>query len=86
MSVPRVSVVIAAFNAEEFIEQSIESILAQSFTDFDCIVVDDASTDRTRDVVTGLAERDSRLVLLESPRNEGPAAAEIKALLRAAVR
>ncbi|MBX3024837.1 glycosyltransferase family 2 protein [bacterium] len=69
MSAPRVTVVIPAFNRERFVGAAIESILAQSYPDFELLVIDDGSSDRTRDVVR--ACRDPRLRLLCHERNQG---------------
>jgi glycosyltransferase involved in cell wall biosynthesis len=72
---PLVSVIMPAFNAELFIQESIESALAQTVDDLEVLVVDDASTDRTRAIVDELARRDSRIRLLKVERNSGPAVA-----------
>jgi glycosyltransferase involved in cell wall biosynthesis len=48
---PRVSINIATYNREAFLAQAIESVLNQSFTDWEIIIVDDGSTDNTREVV-----------------------------------
>ena len=47
---PLVSVVIAVYNGESYLAQAIESILAQSFQDYELILIDDGSTDRTREI------------------------------------
>lgn len=52
---PAVSVILPAYNVEEYIDEAIQSILAQTFTDFELIVVDDGSTDRTLEIVRGYA-------------------------------
>jgi glycosyltransferase involved in cell wall biosynthesis len=61
---PAVSVVMPAYNAEDTIAEAIESVLAQTFEKFELIIVDDGSTDGTRDVVSSF--RDRRVVLVEN--------------------
>jgi len=53
----RVSVIIPAYNAERYIGEAIDSVLAQSHSDVECIVVDDGSTDRTAEIVGGYSDR-----------------------------
>jgi GT2 family glycosyltransferase len=62
---PRVTVVMPAYNRAGLIRESIDSALAQTFDDFELLVVDDGSTDATRDAVRQI--RDPRLTLLERP-------------------
>jgi len=71
-SPPRVSVIMAVFNEERFLAESVESVLAQSFGDFELIIADDGSTDATPAIARALAERDpERIRLLRSERNRG---------------
>jgi glycosyltransferase involved in cell wall biosynthesis len=67
MQPPCVSVVIPAYNAQGYLFQSIESVLTQTFRDFECIVVDDGSTDRTPHIIDELARRDPRVRRLTIP-------------------
>jgi glycosyltransferase involved in cell wall biosynthesis len=70
---PRVSVVIPAFNREKTIRRAVESVRAQHFSDFEILVVDDASSDATCAVVTAID--DPRLRLIARARNGGASAA-----------
>ena len=56
MADPAISVIIPAFNAERYISEAIKSVQAQSCRDFEMIVVDDGSTDKTKEVVSGFPE------------------------------
>jgi glycosyltransferase involved in cell wall biosynthesis len=77
---PLVSVVIPAYNAERFIRQTLDSVLAQTYQNLEVIVVDDGSTDRTRECVLSYRDRVTYLYEENSggcskPRNEGIRAA-----------
>jgi glycosyltransferase involved in cell wall biosynthesis len=58
---PVVSVNIPSYNGARYLEESAGSVLSQSFTNLECLIVDDGSTDNTRDVATRLANRDPRV-------------------------
>ena len=60
---PFVSVVIACYNAENFIAETIESILNQSYQNFEIIIVDDGSTDNSAEVIESLLKNDDRIKL-----------------------
>lgn len=68
---PAVSVCLPVFNGERFITAAIESVLAQTFEDFELIVVDDKSTDRSREIVCDLAQKDKRVKLHCNDNNLG---------------
>jgi glycosyltransferase involved in cell wall biosynthesis len=51
MNTPKLSVLMPAYNAEKYIAEAIESILKQTFTDFEFIIVDDGSTDGTWEII-----------------------------------
>lgn len=76
----RVSVIMPAYNAEAYVEQAIESVLAQTFTDLELIVVDDGSTDATPLIVQALERRDPRVRLLSQPNSGRPAPGRNRAL------
>lgn len=67
--VPLISVLMPAYNSEAFVGEAVASILAQTFTDFELLVIDDGSTDSTRDVLEAI--RDPRLRLVSNPHNMG---------------
>lgn len=79
---PPVSVIVPAFNAEAFIERTLQSCLAQTHRHLELIVIDDGSTDKTAAIVSAFAASDPRVVLV-SKANEGLAAARNDGLARA---
>lgn len=79
MSSPRVSVIVPVYNVELYLEQCIESVLHQSFADFELFLVDDGSTDASAEICVKYAAQDTRVVLI-SQRNSGLAAARNAAL------
>jgi glycosyltransferase involved in cell wall biosynthesis len=68
---PVVSIIVPCYNASKFARQSVESILRQSFEDFELILVEDASKDNTAEVLRDLAGRDSRIRLFIHNKNLG---------------
>jgi Glycosyl transferase family 2 len=66
---PRVTVLMAVHNGEPYVGESVQSVLDQTFTDFELLVVDDASTDATVEIATGFG--DERIRLLRNERNLG---------------
>jgi len=66
-----VSIIMAAFNAERTIEDSVRSVLTQTFTNWELIVVDDFSSDKTAEIVKNIARDDSRIRLYNNKQNCG---------------
>lgn len=61
MTQPAVSVLIAVYNSDRYLAAAIESVLQQSFADFECLLIDDGSTDRSWQILQTYAKRDARL-------------------------
>ena len=78
-----VSVITAAYNAEGFIAETIASVQAQSLTDWEMLIADDASGDRTAEIVSAIAAQDPRIRLIPLERNGGVARARNAALAQA---
>jgi glycosyltransferase involved in cell wall biosynthesis len=70
---PRVSIGMPVYNAERYLAGTLESILAQSFRDFELIISDNGSTDRTEQICRDYASRDSRICYLRHEVNRGAA-------------
>src|ERR1700749_2358187 len=66
-TIPTVSVCMPAYNAEPFIRDATESILKQTFADFEFIIINDGSTDDTLEILEELARRDARIRPVSRP-------------------
>lgn len=71
---PLVSIVLPCYNAAAFLAETLDSVIAQTFGDWECIAVDDASSDGTAGVLEDYARRDPRIRPRFLPRNGGAAA------------
>ncbi len=67
----RVSIGLPVYNGERFIATALESLLGQTYADFELIVSDNASTDRTEEICRAFAERDARIRYIRQPENQG---------------
>ena len=86
---PAVSVILAAYNAEKYLPEAVDSILGQTFRDFELLLIDDGSRDGTATIVADYGRRDSRVVPISRPNkgltptlNEGIARATAPLLAR----
>lgn len=68
---PRVSVLMAVYNAASYLQESIESLLGQTFTDFELIAIDDASTDTSLKILRQYAQKDARIKVISLQENGG---------------
>lgn len=71
MTSPQISVVMPAYNAEKYVAEAINSILSQTFNDFEFIIINDASTDSTKEIIESF--NDSRIRLIDNEQNQGVA-------------
>ena len=80
---PAVSVIMPVYNGERFLAEAIESILEQTFTDFELLIVDDASQDGSLQIIREYAARDDRILVIPSESNLGIADARNLGIRRA---
>lgn len=80
MTNPKISVITAVYNAEKYLNESIDSILVQTFKDFEYIIVNDASTDSSLDIIKMYQKTDKRIKIINNDKNIGPAASRNKGL------
>ena len=66
---PQVSIIMATYNRAHLIGESLRSITSQSFKDWECLVIDDSSTDGTGDLVKSIGQTDERIKYLKRPGN-----------------
>lgn len=82
MDTPKVSIIIPVYNTQDFVRQAVDSILQQSLSDIEIIIVDDGSTDNSFEILKDLALKDNRIQLYQQA-NQGQAVARNQALLYA---
>ncbi|MBP3820719.1 glycosyltransferase family 2 protein [bacterium] len=75
-----ISIIIPAYNVEEFIKQSLDSILNQTFKDFEVLCVEDCSTDNTFEILKEYEKKDNRIKVIKHETNKGVATARNTAL------
>ena len=68
---PHVTVLMPVFNRERFVDEAIQSVIGQDFDDFELLIVDDGSSDRTPEILWEWARRDPRIVVITLPENQG---------------
>lgn len=84
MEKPLISVIVPVYNVEGYMEACLDSLLAQTWPNFEIILIDDASTDGSGQICGGYADRDARVRAVHFPRNRGPSAARNEGVRRAA--
>lgn len=78
-----VSIITPSYNSEKFIEETIESVIAQTYTNWEMIIVDDVSTDNSIEIINNYAMEDSRIKLIQLEKNSGAAVARNTAIKNA---
>ncbi len=80
---PLVSIVTPLYNAERFIEEMIDSVIGQTYSNWELIIIDDASTDRSFELVKAKVRNELRIRLYQFQENKGAAAARNKGIQQA---
>jgi glycosyltransferase involved in cell wall biosynthesis len=68
---PKISIVIPVFNSEKYLDRCVQSILAQTFLDFECLLIDDCSSDSSPAICDKYAELDKRFTVIHNSVNQG---------------
>lgn len=68
---PKISVLMSVYNCEATVKNSIDSIISQTFTDWELIICDDGSKDNTYKLLQEIAKEEPRIVLIHNARNKG---------------
>lgn len=67
----KISVVMSVYNAEKYLAEAVDSILSQTYSDFELILINDKSTDDSGRILKGYAQKDPRVIILENEQNIG---------------
>ena len=71
---PTISIITPAYNCEKYLEEAVDSVLSQTMTDWEMLIIDDCSVDNTYSCMQKLAQRDSRIRIFRNMQNAGAAA------------
>lgn len=80
MNTPKVSIITPLFNSEKFIEETIKSVLHQTYKNWEMLIVDDGSTDTGVTIAEKYQTQDSRIIVVKNGKNNGPAKTRNKAI------
>ncbi len=75
VSLPSVSVIVPAYNCSQYLQKTIESILTQTFQNFEILIIDDGSTDNTREIISSIARRNPERIKTFYQENKGVSSA-----------
>jgi glycosyltransferase involved in cell wall biosynthesis len=71
MKSPKISVIMPVYNSEKYLEEAIESVLSQSYSNSEFIIIDDGSSDNSLLISQGFARKDNRIIVIENQQNLG---------------
>ena len=71
---PKISIITPAYNCEKYLPDAVKSVLSQTFTDWELLIIDDCSKDNTYRYMKKLAEKDKRIRIFQNKVNSGSAA------------
>lgn len=71
--IPEISVVMSVYNTEKYLQESIESMLNQTFKNFELIIINDHSTDNSLKIIKDYSKKDDRIILINNKKNSGSA-------------
>ena len=77
---PLVSIITPCYNADKYIEATIKSVLSQTYKNWEMVIVEDASSDNSFDVISQYVEKDNRIKLIQNSSNIGAASSRNKAI------
>ena len=83
MTCPKVTVLVAVYNAEKYIRKCLDSLIEQTLTDIQVVCVDDASTDNSLFILNEYAKKDNRIEIIALTENHGQAYARNQGLVKA---
>ena len=83
MGNPLISIITPSFNSAKFIAETIQSVLNQTYQQWEMIIVDDCSSDETVSIIEKIANKDSRIQLIKLEKNSGTGIARVTALAKA---
>jgi teichuronic acid biosynthesis glycosyltransferase TuaG len=78
-----ISIITPSYNSSKFISQTIESVLSQTYENWEMIIVDDMSPDNSNEIIEEFIEKDSRIKVIKLEKNSGPAVARNRAIKEA---
>ena len=79
MTIPLISIIVPVYNAEKYLNRCVDRIIAQTFTDWECLLIDDGSTDSSGDICERYAQEDKRIQVIHK-ENGGASSARNAAI------